>query len=231
MFRELIDKLKAKKKKLQDYATNSDTIENNPIEKQNNFEITISSENNISKIFISDYISIGDYVKKMESSVEFHILDLLCNCVLWNSRKQKVNKGTYYVISNGNRLYNILFTDEKLIIDERTKIEFDEQAQKENIIEERVITFDINTNEYHYFGAKHDKAGDTFYTRYYNKNRLFSIGTLDLSAKDTYDEISSVIYNLEGINRIETIIDIEFLKKQVLEDLAKNSLQRKKHYK
>lgn len=226
MFRELIDKLKTKKKKLQDYATNNETIENKPIEEQNDFEITISRENNISKIVISDYISIGDYVKKMESSDEFHILDLLCNCVLWNSRKQKVNKGTYYIISNGNRLYNILFTDEKLMIDERTRIEFDEQAQKENITEERVI--DINTNEYYYFGAKHDKTGDTFYTRYYNKNRLFSMGTLDLSAKETYDEISSVIYNLEGINRIETIIDIEFLKKQVLEDLDKNLPQRKK---
>lgn len=226
MFRELIDKLKTKKKKLQDYATNNETIENKPIEEQNDFEITISRENNISKIVISDYISIGDYVKKMESSDEFYILDLLCNCVLWNSRKQKVNKGTYYIISNGNRLYNILFTDEKLLIDERTRIEFDEQAQKENITEERVI--DINTNEYYYFGAKHDKTGDTFYTRYYNKNRLFSMGTLDLSAKETYDEISSVIYNLEGINRIETIIDIEFLKKQVLEDLDKNLPQRKK---
>lgn len=228
MFRELIYKLKTKKKKLQDYATNSETIENKPIEEQNDFEITISSESNIFKIVISDYISIGDYVKKMESSVEFHILDLLCNCVLWNSGKQKVNKGTYYVISNGNRLYNILFTDEKLMIDERTKIEFDEQAQKENITEERVITFDINTNEYHYFGAKHDKTGDTFYTRYYNKNRLFSMGTLDLSAKETYDEISSVIYNLEGINGIENIINIKLLKKQVLEDLDKNLPQRKK---
>lgn len=228
MFRELIDKLKTKKKKLQNYATINETIENKPIEEQNDFEITISSENNISKIVISDYISIGDYVKKMESSDGFLILDLLCNCVLWNSRKQKVNKGTYYVISNANRLYNILFTDEKLIIDERTKIEFDEQAQKENITEERVITFDINTNEYHYFGAKHDKTGDTFYTRYYNKNRLFSMEALDLSAKETYDEISSVIYNLEGINGIENIINIELLKKQVLEDLDQNSPQRKK---
>lgn len=228
MFRELIDKLKTKKKKLQDYATNNETIENKPIEEQNDFEITISSENNISKIVISDYISIGDYVKKMESSDEFHILDLLCNCVIWNSRKQKVNKGTYYVMSNGNRLYNILFTDEEVKIDERAKIEFDEQTQKENITEERVITFDINTNEYHYFGAKHDKTGSTFCTRYYNKNRLFSMGPLDLSEKETYDEISSVTCNLEGINGIENIINIELLKKQVLEDLDKDSPQRKK---
>lgn len=222
MFRELIDKLKLMKKRLQKYTTNNSIAEDKPAEEQNNFEITIASEGNISKIVINDYISIGDYVKKMESSDEFQILDLLCNCVLWNSEQQKVNKGTYYVISVGNRLYNILFADEKLIIDERTKIEFDEQAQKENITEERVITFDINTNEYHYFGAKHDRTGSTFYTRYYNKNRSFSMGNLDLSAKETYDEISSVIYNLESIYKIETIIDLEFFKKYVLEDLDKN---------
>lgn len=222
MFRELIDKLKLMKKRLQKYTTNNSIAEDKSAEEQNNFEITIASEDNISKIVINDYISIGDYVKKMESSDEFQILDLLCNCVLWNSEKQKVNKGTYYVISVGNRLYNILFADEKLIIDERTKIEFDEQAQKENITEERVITFDTNTNEYHYFGAKHDRTGNTFYTRYYNKNRSFSMGTLDLSAKETYDEISSVIYNLESIYKIETIIDLEFFKKHVLEDLDKN---------
>ncbi len=157
----------------------------------------------------------------MESNDEFHILNLLCNCVIWNSRKQKVNKGIYYVIQNSNRIYNILFTDEELIIDERIKKEFDEQTKKENITEERVITFKINKNEYNYYEAKHDKTGDTFYTRYYDKNRLLSMGTFDLSPQETYDEISSVIYNLERINGIENIIDIDFLKTQVLEDLDK----------
>ncbi len=228
MLSELIDKLKAKKKQLQNYATTNETTESKPIAKQSDFEITISSENNIFKIAISDYISIGDYVKKMESNDELHILNLLCNCVIWNSKKQKINKGTYYVISIGNRLFNILFTDEELMIDERTKIDFDEQTQKENITEERVITFKINKNEYHYFEAKHDKTGDTFYTRYYDKNRLFSMGTFDLSLQETYDEISSVIYNLESINGIENIIDTDFLKKQVLEDLDKPRHKEKK---
>ncbi len=226
MFKELIDKLKSKKKQLQDYTITSENIDNKPAEKQSNFEITVSSENNISKIIISDYISIGDYVEKMESSDEFHILDLLCNCVLWDSGKQKVNKGTYYVISDSNRLYNILLTDEELIIDERTKIEFDEQAHRDNITEERVITIKVNTNEYRYFVAKHDKTGSTYYTKYYNKNRLYSLGALDLSAEETSNEISSVIYNLESINGVDTIIDIELIKKRVLEDLGKNSQQK-----
>ena len=228
MFRELIDKLKAKKKQLQSSTINNETIETKPIEEENKFDITISSQNNIYKIEISDYISVGDYIEKMKSSDEFHILDLICNCVLWNSDKQKVNKGTYYVISIANRIYNILFTDEKIRIDERTKIEIDEQTQKENITEERVITFYSNKNEYHYFGAKHDKTGDTYYTRYYNKNRLYSLGSLDLSKEETYDEINSVIYNLEGVEGIANILDIELLKEHILKDLSKNLHQRKK---
>lgn len=142
MFRELIDKLKAKKKQIQNCRTDNNIIEIKPID-QNRFYITISNQNNISKIEINDYISIGDYVSIMKSSNEYRILDLLCNCVVWNSNKQKVNKGTYYVITINNYIYNILFAGDKIIIDERTNKELDEQTQKENIIQERVITFYI----------------------------------------------------------------------------------------
>lgn len=228
MFKGLIDKLKTMKKQLQNYKTNNDVVQNKQIEEENKININISSKDNISKIEISDYISIGDYVKKMESSDEYSILDLIYNSVLWNSDKQKVNKGTYYVITIDNRLYNILFTDEKIKIDERTKVELDEQTQKENITQERLITFSLNKNEYHYFSAKHDKTGDTYYTRYYSKNRLFSLGKLDLTEEETYDEVNSVIYNLEGIEGIEGIVDIDLLKEYILKDLDKNSLKREK---
>ncbi len=63
MFKELIDKLKIKKKQIQNCITDNNTIENNLIE-QSSFDILISKQNNIYKIEISDYISIGDYVKK-----------------------------------------------------------------------------------------------------------------------------------------------------------------------
>lgn len=228
MFRELIDKLKVKKKQLQNQRTDNIVIETESIEEENNFKITVSSENNVYKIEIDDYISIGDYIKKMKSSDEYRILDLLCNCVLWNGNKQKVNKGTYYVITIDNYIYNILFTDEIIKIDERTKIKLDEQTQKENIIQERVITININKNEYHYYSAKHEQNGNTYYTKYYNKNRLYSLGTLNLTEEETYNEINSVIYNLEGIDEIETILDIELLKKQVLADFDKKLPQRKK---
>ena len=150
------------------------------------------------------------------------MLDLVCLSVLWNSDKQKVNKGTYYVISVDNRLYNILFTDEKIYIDERTKKEIDEQTQKENITQERVITFYTNTNEYNYYSAKHEANRNTYYTKYYNKKRIYSLGALDLTEEETYDEVKSVISNLENIKGIETILDVELLKEHVLNDLHKD---------
>lgn len=217
MVRELIDKLKSKKQQLQKYKTNDDTIET---KNQKEIDIKISKQDNIYKIEIYDYISIIDFVDKKNSGDEYGILDMLYNCVLWNSDKQKVNKGTYYVTIIDNRIYNILFTDDKIKIDERTKKEIDEQTKKENIIEERVITYNINENKYHYYSAKHESDGNTYYTKYYNKNRKYSLGSLDLTEEETYEEIKSVIYNLENVEGIATILNIELLKEHVLNKLV-----------
>lgn len=149
-------------------------------------------------------------------------MDKICNCVLWNSDKQKVNKGIYYVISVDNCLYNILFTDDKVKIDERINKEVDEQTQKENIIQERVITYNVNKNQYRYFSAKHESDGNTYYTRYYNKNRALKFGNLELTEEETYEEVKSVISNLESIEGIETILDVGLLKEHVLNDLNKD---------
>lgn len=218
MFRELIDKLKSKRKQLQRYNTN--VIETKPIEKEKEIDIKILKQENIYKIEISDYISIGDYVNKAKSSEEYSILDLICLSVLWNSNEQKVNKGIYYVITIDNRLYNILFTDDKIYIDERTKKEIDEQTQKRNITQERLITYNIDKNQYNYYSAKHEENRNTYYTKYYNKNRSYSLGTLDLTEEETYEEVKSVIFNLENIDGIETILDVDLLKEHVLNDLT-----------
>ena len=228
MFRELIDKLKSKRQHLQKYNTNNDVTETKTIEEEKEIDIKISKQDNIFQIEISDYISIIDFVNKKNSSYEYSILDMLYNCVLWNSEKQKVNKGIYYVTIVDNNIYNILFTDDKIKIDERTKKEIDEQAKKENIIQERVITYNINENKYHYYSAKHESDGNTYYTKYYNKNREYSMGILDLSEEETYEEVKSVITNLESIKDIENIVDIESIKESVLKDLSKNLLQKKK---
>lgn len=220
MFKELIDKLKLKKKQLQN--CNMEVVE------KTDFEITISKKNNIFKIEISDYISIINYVDKMKSDNQFYLLDLISNGILWNSQKQKINKGIYYVISVDNRLYNILINDEMVKIDERIKIEIDEQTNKNDITEEKIITVNTNNNEFRYCSLKHDKTGSTFYTKYYSKNGVFGLDNFDLSEKETYDEISSIVYNLESIDGIENIIDIKLLRKYILDELGKDSLHRTK---
>ena len=77
MFREFIDKLKAKKRQLQNYKTNNDIAKNKPIKEENsNFEITISNEKTIMPVtttsvnntylLVSSLLGIGilGYVKK-----------------------------------------------------------------------------------------------------------------------------------------------------------------------
>lgn len=226
MLKELISKLKFKKKQLEKYEEiNNQEIVKEDIE-EDKVEIIVSKVGDFSKIEISDYITIGDYVKKMRSSEEYNILNSICNCVLWNGNKQKVNKGTYYVLFKDNCIYNFLFNDEKIEIDERMKIAKDKD--KENITQERVITLYLNQDDYHYFSAKHEANGNTYYTKYYNKIRRFSMGTLDLTEEETYDEISEVVNNLENITEIENMVDLDLIKESILKDLKEKSIVKKK---
>lgn len=197
---------------------------NSNIKEENNVNINITKVNNIIKIEISDYISMIEFDDKVKSSDEYSVLDLLCTTVSWNNSRQKVNKGTYYIIIIDNRIYNILINDGKIKIDERTKIALDKQTQKENIIEERLITFNINEEKYRYYSAKHEQNRNTYYTKYYDKNRIYSLGALDLSEEEALNEINEVFFNLEGIEGINTILDLELLKSYISVDLRKNNI-------
>lgn len=112
-------------------------------------------------------------------------------------------------------------------MNERTEIKLDLQTKNEDVLQDRTITFNTNKNEYYYFSAKHAKTGDTFYVKYYNKNKLYSLGMLELSEKETYDEISYIIYNLESIEGIENILNTEILKLNILDDFDKDFSKRK----
>lgn len=213
MFKELINKLKGRKQKLENYTTYVEQEEKK--EKDN---IIVSEENGICKIDILDYISIGEYVKVTDLGGIYSILSSISNSVLWNSDKQKVNKGIFYVINVDNRLYNILINDEIIKIDERIQKEFDDERNKDNITEERIITFSINSKEYWYTSFRHDKTGDTYYTKYYGLK--YDLGPLELSDNDAFSDIKMVFDNLLNIQNIENILDISLLNKYILEDLS-----------
>lgn len=214
MLKKIVNKIKSKKTCLQ-----RNVIYNIPIREEPCFEINISKENDIFRIQISDYISLLDYVERMKLLDTYGIDNLISNGVLWNSRKQKVNSGTYYIITVNGRLYNILINSEVLKIDERT--------QKSNITKEKIISFYVNNSDFRYFSCKHDETGNTFYTRYYGYNGL-DLGNLELSNEETYKEINSIIYNLENAEKICNILDLNLLKRHILDDLKKTSIQRKK---
>lgn len=209
---KMINQLKEKKQQLQN-------LTDTHIEEKDTFDITITKEDNVYKMEISDDISIINYVERTDSIDKFGVTDMISNGVLWNSKKQQVNKGTYYVLIIDNRLYNIFINDNDLAIDERTKVN--------DVTEERIIHFNTMNYDHHYFSAKHDKSGSTFYTKYYSKND-FDYGKLSFSKEETYEEINNIILNLEGIKKITELINIDLLKTTILNDIGNESIQKKK---
>lgn len=204
MFKELIEKYLNKK-----------VIKpiDQDLEEKQQFDITITRNNNVFKIDVSDYISIVDYVDRMEEIDNFNLLNLLGNAVLWNSKRQYVNKGIYFVIIHGDYLYNVLLGEDKTIIDERIKVD-------DHTVEKRV-DLDIN-GEYNYTHFKHDKAGSTYYTRYYSKSG-FPIPSLELSKDDAYQGISEVLSNIELVPGIENVLDVNMFRSKILDDMVPQS--------
>lgn len=182
-------------------------------------KITVSKENCFFKVEISDYVSISEYFKQMENFKELN--ELISRNICWNSKKQKFEKGIYYVFTIGNRIYNILINEYILKIDERTLIDFDDESQKDNVTIERIIRYLKDRNEYAYTCFKHDKVGSTFSSKWYPNDDDPILAVFGLSLEEAYSEIESVISNLEGIEGITSIIDLSLLRTLILEDMKK----------
>jgi len=209
MIKEFFNKIKKRK--------NKEGIEEIQEIKKDYFNINIDKIDDVLKMEISDYISITDYVEKMKEIDKYNLLDLVCNSVLWNSKKQLVNKGTYYILSYDGRLYNIILNEEGLKLDERIKVD--------GITEEKVIRINSN-NDYSFSSLKHDKTGSTFYTKFYDNSTL-KMGRLELSESKAYEQIETLIKNLKEDERISDILDIKQVE-NVLKDIKKKSGQIKK---
>ena len=77
--------------------------------------------------------------------------------------------------------------------------------------------------EYTYYVAKHESNGNTYYTKYFNKNRGYSLGNLDLSDGEALVDLKEFLDNLERIESIEDIIDISLIKKVILDSFGEKS--------
>ena len=170
-------------------------------------DISISQEDDYFKVTVADYYTISEYVEKMREIDEYGIENLLNNSVVWNSGKQRVNKGTYYVFRHNNNLYNILVNDEQIRIDERIRI------NEETL--NRVITFYIN-QEYQYFRCIHDKNGSSRACRYYKPNDDFPM--LELTREEFLQDFNATMNSLKTFKAIDDILDLKKIYAKVLED-------------
>lgn len=205
MLKELIDKYLRRKKVVEEKIQ--------PIEEKQVFDISISRCNNVFMVDVSDYVTIGDYVERMHEIDNYNLLDLIGNAVLWNSKRQRVNKGTYYVIMHDGYLYNILLGEEETIIDERIKVD-------DHTVEKHI---DLHKNgDYNFTHFKHDKVGSTYYTMYYSK-KGFPIKNFELSKEDAYELISDLLSRFELVPSSDNILDVNMFRDNVLDDLVPKS--------
>lgn len=205
MLKELIDKYLRRKKVVEEKIQ--------PVEEKQVFDISISRCNNVFIVDVSDYVTIGDYVERMHEIDNYNLLDLIGNAVLWNSKRQRVNKGTYYVIMHDGYLYNILLGEEETIIDERVKVD-------DHTVEKHI---DLHKNgDYNFTHFKHDKVGSTYYTMYYSK-KGFPIKNFELSKEDAYKLISDLLSRFELVPSSDNILDVNMFRENVLDDLVPKS--------
>lgn len=202
MLKELINKWKNKKQKLESLSAKIN-VEKEEIEKTN-FEINISSDNNIYKVEISDYISLQDYCDRMDLIDKDNVDKLIFMSVLYNSGTQGVKKGTYFVFRKDNKIYNILINESEINVAERTK--FGEEKE----CEERIMSFPVDGSDYHYFRCKHDKIGSSYATRYFAKNGTL-MPKLELTREEFVDDINAIVGRIKEVEGIENIYDVNII--------------------
>ncbi len=213
MFRELINKLLAKKNKLKEISSQVEQIEEDENEKEEEeevFDISLAQEGNFLKMEISDYVSVTSYIKRMQVIDYLGVERIIGSAVLWNVKKQKVSKGTYYAVIIGNRLYNFFMDGSIIKVDERIR-------RDDEVVEERIVNLDIEDDDYSFVLHHHESTGNTFFTRFFNKKGP-DFGKLDLSDEEFLKEIKQVIANLESIEGIDKVFDVNLLKKYILGD-------------
>lgn len=219
MLKELINKLKNKKQKLESLSNELD-VEKEEIETPN-FEINISSDNNIYKVEISDYISLQDYCDRMDLIDKDNVADLIFMSVLYNSETRGPKSGTYFVFRKDNKIYNILINESEINVAERTKIGEGKEC------EEKVLNFPVDGSDYHYFRCKHDKIGSSYAIKYYSKKGTL-MPKLELTREEFVDDINAIVGRIKEVEGVENIYDVDTIRKVISDDYDKEAIQFKK---
>ena len=192
------------------------------------YNIDIQKQDNIYRIIINDFISFEEFANLIKSNEKFKILNMPW-AIICNSTTQGINIGTYYIINMNNHIYYLLLTEKKIIILERTIEKMDEieeelyhkkvfgwpKSQTKLIKYDKEISIYPN-NSYGYRSVKHVTDGGSYDMKVYSSDNN---NPLQISTKEAYDNIYSIITNLETIPNINTILNIDNIKNIVLEDL------------
>lgn len=161
-------------------------------------DISISKEDDYFKVTVADYYTINEYVEKMREIDEYGVEELLNNSVVWNSWKQRVNKGSYFAFRHNGNLYNILINDAEIRVDERMPVG-----------EETVNKFmAFRDNSYRYFRCVHDKNGSSYDTMYYNSNG-FEIKEMEITREEFLQDFNATMNSLKTFKAIDDILDLK----------------------
>ena len=211
------------------FQPNNDILTQNIQEEYKpDFEISLEENNGVLKLEISDYVTIQDYnrvlqgtdkLKKVDDNITFN--------VLWNGDRQCISKGTYYSFSCDIKSYNILINDDFIMIHERTK----------NGEETGVKTISIYKDfRFGYSRWIDNKFGSSRDTQYYgntgsdyNYEIMARVGLL-ISPLEFKKDLNSMLSSLKTFPNIETIIDINLIRNQIMKDLEVKTLERKNKY-
>ena len=245
MIKDLLKILKIKKGQVKDNEEIKkeqvkDNEEIKPIENDINKlkdAITVTEENGFYKIIINESISVRDYQEIEKNSEYKDILDLICTTVLFNSGFHGTNVGTFYVKEIDNTLYNILLTNNEMTIKERIKCDIDDDEKNlilnnlsfdpknlgDYVYHDKTLTLNKSRNKYRYSHLRHMFDWDTYDIKIYEKNTKTGMGKLELTDLEAYEEIKEFLDNLEGIEKIENILDTNSLRMEILDDLKEKT--------
>ncbi len=232
MFKDLLKKLKPKNIELEEHqVSKKDEIIQEEKPKK---EILVTQENGFYKVVIDEYLSLREYKEIEDNSDKKNILDLISVSIIFNRNFTATNKGTIYVKEIDNKIYNILITNNEITIREHSKDNMDDDEKNiilnnipsrtednigDYITHNRTITLNINKNTYNYSHTKHLYDGDTYYVKVYDKNNNAEVCGLFLDDTIAYEEINNVLNNLEDIDNIDTILDINLFRENILNDI------------
>ena len=236
MFKDLLKKLRSTKKELEVYQ---ESKENEVIQEEKPKKtILITEENGFYKVVIDEPLSVTEYEEITKNSDKKKIFDLIGTTVVFKSNFTSTIKGTIYIKEIDNKLFNILFTDNEIAIRELSKDNMDDKEKsiilknmpsrtKDNIgnhvyHDRKIVIFkNKNTYDYSHLGLLFDH--DTYYVKVYSKDKKYGGYAFELDKSIVYEEIDTILNNLEGIDNIDTILDINLLRETILNDLKSKS--------